>query len=79
MPKLRDDLLKQLSATEQDLMKTFRKRPYMAYTIDELLPKGSPLDKVLLKFHLDDLISKNLIMAIKDEGVARFAKAVGKS
>jgi len=80
MPKLRDDLLRNLSPDDQSLMKIFRKRPLKAYTVKELLPPtGSALDELLLTWRLDSLISQSLVMKIFSEGQTYYAKAKGRA
>ena len=78
MPKLRDDLLRNLSPSDQELMKRFRRRPLKAYTLKELLPTNPPLlEYVLLQWRLDALISQNLVMKIIYEGEVYYAKSKG--
>ena len=84
MPKLRDDLLRNLTPDDQALMKLFRKRPLKAYTLEELLPpKASGLDLAiaqwLLPLRLEALISQHLVMKIYAEGKTYYAKAKGRS
>jgi len=79
MPKLRDDLLRNLSPDDQALMKIFRRRPLKAYTVEELLPKSADLiNRLLLGFRLEALISQNLVMKIFSEGQTYYAKAKGR-
>jgi hypothetical protein len=76
MPKLRDDLLRNLSPIDQELMKRFRKRPFMAYTLKELLPpKAAFLEELLLQTRLNSLISQGLVMQIFVDGQIYYAKA----
>ena len=76
MSKLRDDLLRNLSPDDQTLMKTFRRRPLKAYIIEELLPKNADaMNRLLLGFRLEALISQNLVMKIFSEGQTYHAKA----
>ena len=80
MPKLRDDLLRNLSPDDQALMKTFRKRPLRGYTVKELLPlKPGVFGELLLTWRLDALISQGLVMKIaSDDGQIYYAKAKGR-
>jgi hypothetical protein len=78
MPKLRDDLLRNLSPVDQELMKRFRKRPLTAYTLKELLPRQAPLlEELLLQTRLNSLMSQGLIMQIFYDGKVYYAKAKG--
>jgi hypothetical protein len=83
MPKLRDDLLRNLAPDDQALMKLFRKTPLKAYTLKELLPQKSSfpgeLDETFLRWRLDSLISQSLVMKIFYEGQTYYAKAKGRA
>ncbi len=80
MPKLRDDLLRNLTPDDQALMKMFRKRPLKAYTLKELLPKNPVLfGELLLQMRLDALISQHLVMKIVSDGQVYYAKAQGRA
>lgn len=81
MPKLRDDLLRNLTPDDQELMKKFRGTPLKAYTLKELLPsKPSLLADVILQWRLDALISQHLVMKIvSDDGQTYYAKAKGRA
>jgi hypothetical protein len=79
MPKLRDDLLRNLSPDDQALMKIFRRRPLKAYTLKELLPKNAGVAaELVLALRLEFLKNNTLIMEITSEGVTYFAKAKGR-
>ena len=79
MPKLRDDLLRNLSPDDQKLMKIFRKRPLKAYTLKELLPKSATaIDELILINRLNALMSQHLIMIFFDEGKILYSKATGR-
>lgn len=79
MPRLRDDLLRNLPPDDQALMKILRRRPLKAYTFEELLPKKSNiLDKLGLQLRLDALITQSLVMKFFFEGQTYYSKAKGR-
>ncbi len=47
MPKLRADLLRNLSPDDQTLMKIFRKTPLKAYSAEELFPANASIEEKL--------------------------------
>lgn len=80
MPKLRDDLLRNLAPDDQALMKVLRRRPLKAYTAKELLPTNPNIfEGLLLSLRLDALISQGLAMKILSDGDVYYAKAVGRA
>ena len=84
MSKLRDDLLRNLTPDDQELMRRFRKRPLRAYTLKELLPPKSKvaittITEFILLLRLDALISQGLVMKIISDGEVYYAKAKGRA
>ena len=81
MPKLRADLLRNLSAEQQDLLKIIRKTPVKAYGLEELYPPNPTSEQKLNTMSLIEVLIKQnppLIMEIKDGDKIMYTKPTRK-